>query len=559
MKRTLSVALLMVLLWTLALPALAVPRADAVMQNTVFETDGSCLVTVTLQLRIEDASANIEYPLPAGAADITIGSQQVQTRKAEGLLWVTLPISAPGNHTVQLHYRLSGLLSQKKTDTLVTLPILSGCHYPVEWLEFSVTFPDTLTAQPALESGYYQQNVDEILEYSFDGKTLTGKTKVALKDRETLVMTVTVPKDYFHDAPRRFSTPDVWDLVMFLLIAVSVLYFLLTLMPKFPGRSRCFTPPEGITAGDVGTCLTGYGTDLTMLVLSWAQLGSILIELDRKNRVILHKRMDMGNERSSHEARWFNSLFGQRTMVDADSYHYAKLCRKLAAKSPLRGQLYDRRSGNPQIFRGMCVVVGIVAGLQMGLGIGDSAGIKTLLGMVFALLCGAFSYFIQAGGKCLPLREKTPLWTALGCGVVWIALGLLTRELHQALPMVIFQFAAGIGAAYGGKRSEMGLRYLSQIRGLRRHMTTTANFDMQQMLQQNSNYFYELAPFALALGVDRSFARRFGKLPLPEESYLVCEHAREMTASKWAARLRKAADVLNQRQKRLPYEQLRGK
>jgi hypothetical protein len=246
-------------------------------------------------------------------------------------------------------------------------------------------------------------------------------------------------------------------------------------------------------------------------------------------------------------------------MVDADSYHYAKLCRKLAAKSPLRGQLYDRRSGNPQIFRGMCVVVGIVAGLQMGLGIGDSAGIKTLLGMVFALLCGAFSYFIQAGGKCLPLREKTPLWTALGCGVAWIALGVLTRELHQALPMVIFQFAAGIGAAYGGKRSEMGLRYLSQIRGLRRHMTTTATFDLQQMLQQNSNYFYELAPFALALGVDRSFARRFGKLPLPEESYLICEHAGEMMASKWAARLRKAADVLNQRQKRLPYEQLRGK
>ena len=59
--------------------------------------------------------------------------------------------------------------------------------------------------------------------------------------------------------------------------------------------------------------------------------------------------------------------------------------------------------------------------------------------------------------------------------------------------------------------------------------------------------------------MDRIFARRFGKLSLPEESYLLCGAAREMTTAQWAARLRKAADVLNQRQKRLPYEQLKGK
>jgi hypothetical protein len=246
-------------------------------------------------------------------------------------------------------------------------------------------------------------------------------------------------------------------------------------------------------------------------------------------------------------------------MVDADSYHYAKLCRKLATKSPLRGQLYDKKSGNPQIFRGMCVIIGIVAGLQMGLGFDVSAGAKTLLSMLFALLCGAFSYFIQSGGKCLPLREKTPLWTAIGCGVAWIALALLTNAAHQVVPMVLFQFMAGIAAAYGGKRSDVGLRYLGQIRGLRRHMTVTGSFDLQQLLQQNPNYFYELAPYALALGVDRGFARRFGKLYLPEDSYLLCGAAREMTAAQFAARLRKAADVLNQRQKRLPYEQLRGK
>ena len=149
--------------------------------------------------------------------------------------------------------------------------------------------------------------------------------------------------------------------------------------------------------------------------------------------------------------------------------------------------------------------------------------------------------------------------TALGCGTVWIALGLLAGDLQQAIPMVIFQFLAGIAASFGGKRSETGLRYMSQLWGLRRFMTGIGSFDLQQLIQQNPNYYYELAPYALALGVDRSFARRFGKTTLPEESYLLCGAPREMTAAQFASRLRRAADVLNQRQKKLPYEQFKRK
>ena len=559
MKKAGIFAFLLALLWTLALPVFAVPRADTIISDTEFAADGSCRVSVSMTVQLEQEEY-LNIPLPAGAKDIALSSSQRYSlvTEAEQLL-LCVELSGSGSHKIAFSYLLDNLLTEEKGNSLLTLPILSGLHYPVSYMEFSVTFPRTLTSQPVLESGYYQQNVGQLLEYSVDGATVSGHSKMPLKDRETLVMTLQVPEDMFRNASWQFPVPDVWDLVMFLLVILAAVYFLLTLMPKLPGRNRCFTTPEGITAGDVGTCLTGCGTDLTMLVLSWARLGYILIEMDHKNRVTLHKRMEMGNERNGYEVRWFKSLFGQRTMVDADSYHYAKLCRKLAAKSPLRSQLYDKKSGNPTIFRGICMVVGIVAGLHMGLSISVGSGAKILLAMIFALLCGVFSYFIQSGGKCLPLRDKTPLWTALGCGAAWIALGLLANRAHQVMPVVIFQFVAGIGAAYGGKRSDMGWRYMSQIRGLRRHMVGTSSFDLQQLLQKNPNYFYELAPYALALGVDRGFARRFGKQPLPEDSYLLCGAAREMTAAKFAARLRKAADVLNHRQKRLPYEQFRGK
>lgn len=552
--------LVLALMAGLQLPVWAAPSASHLQSQTQFQADGSCHVALSVTVRLTGSESFIEIPLPKQAKNISVNtSAQYSQHSEEEQLLLRISTSGSGSQEFTVHYTLDDLVSTDKSGSFLTLPLLSGLHYPVEQFAFSVKLPGQVTGQPIFESGYYQHNIENLLEYSFDGTTISGKSKTALKDRETLVMTLQIPKDFFRSASRGFSMPDGWDLVMFCLVFLAVLYFILTLLPKIPGSTRRFTPPEGISAGDVGTCLTGCGTDLTMLVLSWAQLGYILIELDHKDRVTLHKRMEMGNERNSYEVRWFKSLFGQRTMIDGDSYHYAKLCRKLAVKSPLRSQLYDKRSGNPSIFRGICLIAGIIAGVQMGLHMGHSTGIKTLLSMAFAFLCGAFSYFIQSGGKCLPLRDKSPLLTAFGCGIVWIALGFLAGDLQQAIPMVIFQFLSGIAAAYGGKRSDTGLRYLSQLWSLRRYMTGIGTFDLQQLMQQNPNYYYELAPFALALGVDRSFARRFGKMPLPEDSYLLCGAPREMTAPQFAARLRKAADVLNQRQKKLPYEQFKTK
>ncbi len=231
----------------------------------------------------------------------------------------------------------------------------------------------------------------------------------------------------------------------------------------------------------------------------------------------------------------------------------------VATKAPLLPMLFSPRSGSSRIFRGICCLAGIFCGIRMGLSMDMGLGGRTILSLLLAGLAAVFSYLIQSGGKCLPLRNKTPLWTALGCGVAWIGLGMLTGFFAMALAMVFFQFAAGMCAAYGGKRSELGKRSLAQLLGLRSHMVSAKTFDLQQLMQKNPNYFYELAPYALAMGIDRKFARHFGKEPLPEDSFLNLGQHKAMTAAQWAAQLRRVADVLNKRQRRLPYEWLIGK
>ena len=555
MKRLASLALVMLLCFSVCVPVFAMSGADSLESHTVFETDGSCLVTLTLVAELVGNEGYVEFPLPDHA--VVQSEEEYPVRTDGDQTYLRLPVTGSGRQTMTLCYRLEDATVREWGQTYLVLPILGGFQFTIRSMEFSVELPGSFPEDVQLESGYHHQNVDQILKYSINGHVLSGHTTAPIKDHETLTLRFLLPDGMFYDAPWQMPALNGWDLAMLLLVVVSVAYFLLILLPNSVERIRTCTPPVGITAGDVGTCLTGCGTDLTMMVLTWAQLGYIAIELDRRGNVTLHKRMEMGNERSAYEARWFKNIFGQHTSVDADSYHYARLCRKLAARSPMRAQLYRRRAGSRLVLRVLCTVVGLVAGMYLGIGLGINAASRTLLGILFSLICGIFSWLIQSGGKCLPLREKRPLWVAIAAAVAWILLSLLTGHAHQAMPLVLFQFGTGVAAAYGGKRSELGARLLSQVRGLRRHMLLASAYDLQQTLKNNPEYFFEMAPYALALGVDRNFARRFGKTPLPESSCFVGEQAREMTAVAYAARLRRVADVLNRRQKQLPYEKLK--
>ena len=169
-----------------------------------------------------------------------------------------------------------------------------------------------------------------------------------------------------------------------------------------------------------------------------------------------------------------------------------------------------------------------------------SVWLMILLGIV-AL---ALSFGIQSGCKCIPLRSKLPLLVAIACGCVWILLGSLLDDLGRVIPMVIFQFAAGVFAAYGGKRSQLGQRVQTQLMGLRHHMIKGGSFELQQLQQKNPNYFYEMIPYALAMGIDRKFARRFdNKTALPECLWL--RSTPRMNAQQCAARLRHIADIMD--------------
>lgn len=529
--RCVAVALLCCLF--MAIPAMAKSAVTGLSGNAVVATDGSCQVELTLTLKLDTAQKDLRYPLPGDACDVQLNGSTPTTHSRDGKLEVVLPELSAGQHTLLLRYRLPEVIQSGEQGTVLQLQLLNSFSLPVERLEFSVHLPGAITGKPVFYSGYHQDNIR--LDTTLTENSLVG-IATGLKDHETLRLELPVDGSGFHLQAQPLMSG--WDWATVVLMVAALAYFLLTLLPKFYRPSRSYTAPEGVTAGEVGCCLTGSGTDLSMMVLSWAQLGYLQIEMDKRGRVLLHKRMEMGNERSYHEGRIFQILFGRREVVDAASTHFTKIHRKVAGRSPLMRQLYKPRSGDVRIFRGLCCAVGFCSGVQLG---ASSVWWMILLGP----LCLVLSFGIQAGCKCIPLRSKLPLLVALACGAVWILLGSVLDGMGRAIAMVVFQFIAGIFSAYGGKRSQLGQRVLTQLLGLRHHMLTAGNFEMQQLQQKNPNYFYEMAPYALAMGIDRQFARRFeAKKPLPECGWL--KDAPRMSAQQCAAKMRQIVEVLDQ-------------
>ena len=194
----------------------------------------------------------------------------------------------------------------------------------------------------------------------------------------------------------------------------------------------------------------------------------------------------------------------------------------------------------------------------MGVAFAVQGVLGVLLTALLAVAGTVSAWLIQDAAYSLFLKNKQPIYLAAALTGVWTVLGLFAGEIHIALLVSAGEFLAGLMAAYGGIRTDLGKQTLQQIYGLRHHLKTVSRDELQRILRVNPSYFYTLAPYALAFGVDQSFARKFGALRLSGCPYLTTGMDGHLTAQEWSRLLRKAVDILDERQKQLPLERLLG-
>jgi hypothetical protein len=276
--------------------------------------------------------------------------------------------------------------------------------------------------------------------------------------------------------------------------------------------------------------------------------------VDRKGRVILEKRMEMGNERSDFEIRTFRSLFGKADFVDATGAKYAKLCRYVAETVSGVKEMYTKRAGNVKIFRVLGCGISIFCGICFAMNMSNSQIIRTMLSIVFVIFGATTAWGIQGGMYKIHVRGKIPVYVGSVCGALWIVLGIISGQWVMGLVVVLAQYLIGLLAAYGGRRSELGMQNAGQILGLRHHLKKLDEKKLERLLENNPDYFFDMLPYAIALGVDTKFAKAFGNMRMPDCHYLLVARDEKRTAAEWALLVRKVGDRMDKRQRRLELE-----
>jgi len=527
--------------------------------------DGRCQVTMTVRLRFTEPATSMTFPLPKGAENVSSNGTSVRTYTSvvdpsvdlvdlAGLNGIT------GDYQLMFSYSIPDVLrtekneETKKSYLVMEVPLLSGFDYPVENMSFSLTMPGEVTGKPTFSSSYLQTGIESRIGYVIGGQLISGSTTASLQDREKLSLIMTVPEEMFPGklVIEREGNPEIIPMSIFGALAFVYWIIFMRTWPVF--RQDRSIPIEGLTAGDLGCRLTAAGVDLTMMVFTWAQLGYLKIRVDRQGRVILEKQMDMGNERTEFEIRVFHTLFAKGDWVDATGSRYARLCRSVADTVSGVKEMYTKRAGNAKIFRCLGCGISVFCGICFGMVLGKSQIVRTLLCVIFVILGIITAWGIQGAMYKMHVRGKIPVYIGFACDLLWMLISIIAGEWTMGLVTVLAQNLIGLLAAYGGRRSELGMYNASQILGLRHYLRTLNAEKLKRQLENNPDYFFDMLPLAIALGVDRRFAKAFGNMHLPHCHYLAVSRNEKRTAAEWALIVRKIADRMDKRQRKLELE-----
>ena len=546
------------LILCLCLLTTAVHATDSVTNmdsNAVVAENGTCQMTLTFQITVTGSAEDLYFPLPGSAKDISLNGNGAKTFRRDGMRWVDLSevVYGAGTFSLTLHYSLPDLVSKVgKSGLQLELPLLSGFSYPVERMTFSIILPGKPESRPVFSSIYHPESMDAYVEYTISDSMISGSFKQVLKDHETLSMTLSVTEEMFPQNLVKQWSLSYDDLLQYAFLLLAIVYWVFFLRSPLPRRLRRLQAPDGVTAGELGCCLSGLGVDFPLMILSWAKLGYLNIQLDRYQRVLLHKNMDMGNERSSFEMNCFKSLFGRRMTVDVGSEHFARLSRKVRKAIPGAAHYFNKKSGNMLIFRCLTAAIGAVAGYTLAIAFAYDTLWQVLLSVVLIPLGGILSWSIQDSLRGLLLRHRMELVFGIFATLAWLVLGIWAGEIGVVIFVILTQYLSGFAAMHGGRRTEGGLQARNEIWGLRKYLRTVTAEELRGILEHNPDYYFDLLPDAIALGVDKIFTRQMKDEKLTECPYLSV-HGSTTTAKAWNLHLRQVIRLMDEQQRQVKW------
>lgn len=527
MKRLLLVLCCIFLLVTAVFAADDATTVTCLTTNIVLAADGSCTVTSDINVHFSGSDTSFRIPLGEDAKVLSF-DRNYDTVTKKDIDYIVLKSNAglSGDQTFHLTYKLPNQVQVEDGVQQLRLPILAGGYScPVgKGSSFTIEFPKELTAPPELYSGSHTDNAFSDFDISIQGNIYRATLLLPkMQEYDTLRLNAELPEDFFdlHYLP---GTTRSFNSYLFLaLMVLCVIYWFFRLRNGLIVLKKRKILPLNINAGELSYQITCEKPDLTAMVMQWANLGYLSLSRNKKGRIIIYKRMEMGNERRELERKAFYSLFRTDDSCDGGSLRYRSLSKKVCQpfSSYWAHRLFDKHSGSVLLLRLTGLAAAYVADfMAFDLCFGSFA-FRWVLIPLLSVPAAYLGYLIQMGVIGLLRRQRRSyLCKGLLSVLVLFILGKHAGCTTYMLLNILLQCFVGVTTMFGGLRSRYGKDRLTQLLGFRKYLHDATKSDLLRSLQNDALYFYHTLPYAEVLGLGKRFSKLFGEIRMEPCAWL---------------------------------------
>ncbi|MBC2855147.1 DUF2207 domain-containing protein [Cetobacterium sp. 2A] len=349
----------------------------------------------------------------------------------------------------------------------------------IDKLEFSITLPKNFDSNKInFTLGKYGSTSTQGIVWSVKDNTITGYTTRVLSPGESVTLALPLPEGYFNVNNQKF----LYGLLKIVTIILPILLLIISfiLYKKYGTNKKIvevieFYPPDDMTPTEIGYYIDGRldSKDFTSMVFYWASKGYLKINVIPKNGIFskedfeIEKLKNLESDKSDFQKYLFDALF-----LYSDTSSKVKL-------SSLKDKFYTHIQKASKIFE-----IDII--------------------MAHRELYDEKSLQI---GNCM---RAFPIFIILTIfGYVWFT-GIL--PIIQ-IPISIISIAGiFLIASITKRRTEYGENILGRVLGFKRFLITAEKNKLEMLLEENPEYFYDILPYTIVLGVSDKWADKFKDL-----------------------------------------------
>jgi uncharacterized membrane protein YgcG len=492
-----------------------------------------------------------------------------------------------GNHTYTIKYTYNiGKDPLKNADELYFNLIGDEWDTSISNVNFKITMPKSFDKSLlGFSSGTTGSTNSSNVSYNVNGNVISGSLTNTLNLGEALTVRLTLPKGYFVGAS---SNIDTYSVIVIILCTIFVL-IADRLWSKYGKDDEVietveFYPPEGYNSAEVGFLYDGSADtkSIISLLLYLADKGYLTIEETEEKglfskfkgfKITKIKDYDGNNE---CERLFFNGLF---SCSRARSINISR-AREIMQEAKMQGKkisfqdalemsadnyddknsvtasdLYDNfyttlnriksklnsKENKNKIFessaseKGMLLILMIIA-IFILITTKPVLEYGEIWNLLFALLFPGIGFTVLIGSLIGAIKMPkifAIVWGGMFGGIPWafMVLPTITQNIMYIIMYIIGIICIAVIILFAKimpKRTPYGNEMLGKVRGFKRFLETAEKQQLETLVAQNPEYFYNILPYTYALGVSDVWMHQFETIALQAPDWYDCNDPFDM-------------------------------